>query len=177
MIATALAWIAGNRWAVTVACFIALGAFWAVEESRVSAAKLDAATARSEVAAVKAEAATSARLASEAYRAEEQRRALRQKEIADDAETRIAAARSDADAAVAAAGSLRQRAAALVTRGRATACNPAPAAVGPPAEDALGVFADVLGRAEARARLLADVADRAHEAGNICVHVYEALTP
>jgi hypothetical protein len=176
MTAAILAWIAGNRWAVAVACFCALGAFWAVEEARVSAARSDAATARAETAAVKAEAATSARLASEHYRAEEQRRALRQREIADEAEARIAAANADRDAAGAAADQLRSRVAAVVAAGRRAACSPAATASSPPAPDALELLADVLRRADARAGELAAFADSAHIAGRICEHAYRALT-
>ena len=141
-------------------------------------------SAQTEVATVKAArvqdqltAKAAALKAQTEYRAEEQRRAQRQKEIADESEARVAAARADADAAASAAGGLRQRIAALAARGRAATCNPSAPASGAPAEDALGVFADVLGRAEARARLLAQVADRAHEAGEICVFSYGSLMP
>ena len=43
----------------------------------------------------------------------------------------------------------------------------------PPASDAIGVLADVLGRADARASILADLADRRGIAGRACERAYD----
>ena len=44
-----------------------------------------------------------------------------------------------------------------------------------PAADPIGMLADVLGRADARAGKLAEYADRARIAGDACVSAYESL--
>ncbi|MES2187247.1 MAG: DUF2514 family protein [Pseudomonadota bacterium] len=72
-----------------------------------------------------------------------------------------------------------RRAAAAVANAARSGCpagNPAPGKVSPPAGDPIGVLADVLGRADARAGLLADYADRARAAGAQCERDYDALT-
>jgi hypothetical protein len=103
--------------------------------------------------------------------AEEQRRREAVDEIARetrDGGTRYAAARA---AAAGAAERLRQRAQAAVVSARAAA-----AAGSAPAGDPIGVLADVLGRADERAGILAEYADRARVAGLACQRSYEALT-
>lgn len=82
--------------------------------------------------------------------------------------------RVDADRAAADRGhrELQQRLAAAVAAARA-----ASAAGSPPAGDPIGVLADVLDRADARAGVLAEYADRARVAGNACVRAYDSLTP
>jgi len=93
---------------------------------------------------------------------------------AKNAQTRIAA---DRDRARAAEHRLRDQLATLVQRYRADGtpgANPAAAGHQPPAGDAIGVLADVLGRADQRAGILADAADRAHAAGLACERDYDA---
>jgi hypothetical protein len=99
------------------------------------------------------------------------------KENDDATATAISRAAADAASARTAADGLRQRVAALVAAARrAPGANPIPAGSSAPAGDPIGVLADVLGRCDARAGLLADYADRAHAAGESCVRAYEALT-
>ena len=84
---------------------------------------------------------------------------------------------ADRDRARAAEHRLRDQLATLVQRYRADgtpSANPAAAGQQPPAGDAIGVLADVLGRADQRAGELADAADRAHAAGLACERDYDA---
>lgn len=84
---------------------------------------------------------------------------------------------ADRDRARAAEQRLRDQLATLVNRyraDRAPSANPAAAGQQPPAGDAIGVLADVLGRADQRAGELADFADRAHAAGLACERDYDA---
>jgi len=70
---------------------------------------------------------------------------------------------------------LRDAAAAAAQRARAQCAGPAAADLGTPAGDPIGVLADVLGRADARAGELADIADRRYIAGRACEREYDAL--
>ena len=84
---------------------------------------------------------------------------------------------ADRDRARAAEHRLRDQLATLVQRYRADgtpSANPAAAGHQPPAGDAIGVLANVLGRADQRAGELADWADRAHAAGLACERDYDA---
>jgi len=84
---------------------------------------------------------------------------------------------ADRDRARAAEHRLRDQLATLVNRyraDRAPGTNPAAAEHQPPAGDAIGVLADVLGRADQRAGELADFADRAHAAGLACERDYDS---
>ena len=120
--------------------------------------------------------ATAAALAqTTAYRAEEQRRAAAHQEIVDEADRKILAARADAVVADAAAGKLRDRVVALVAQARATTGNPAAAQGSPPADDAIGMLAELQRRADARAGFLAYFADRASIAGQACERAYKSL--
>lgn len=125
--------------------------------------------ARAEVAA-KAEAAA---------RAEEQRRLAAQQEIIHANELAVTQARADASAARDAAARLRERVAAILASagsGQAGG-NPAAVTASAPADDAIRMCADLLGRADARLRVLAQVADEAHAAGQSCERSYDSLTP
>ncbi len=107
-----------------------------------------------------------------AARTEEQRRTAAQSEIANEASKQRDAARADAATAASAADGLRKQVAALVSR----AGHSAPAAGSAPADDPIGVLADVLERADQRAGELAEYADRARIAGQQCERSYDALT-
>lgn len=131
---------------------------------------------RRDWAAARDAAAEVARLAALAARAEEQRRVAALQEALDAAELEARRERADRAIADAAAGRLRERVAALVTAARFAARNPGLALGGTPAEDAAGVLADVLGRCEARVRVLAGVADERGRAGQLCERAYDALT-
>lgn len=122
---------------------------------------------------VTAAAEQKARLAAvEAARAEEQRRTAAQMEIANDASNQRDQARVDAAAAASAADGLRKQVAVLVAAGRC----PAAVAGSAPAGDPIGVLADVLGRADERAGVLASIADERGIAGRACERAYDALS-
>lgn len=71
-------------------------------------------------------------------------------------------------------GRVRDAAATAASRARAQCADPAAANLGTPAGDPIGVLADVLGRADARAGELADLADRRYIAGRACEREYDA---
>lgn len=81
-------------------------------------------------------------------------------------------ARADRDASDAAGRDLRVRLNAAVAAARATT-----APGGEAAGDPIGVLADVLSRADERAGILADYADRARIAGLACERSYDSLKP
>ena len=172
-------------WAIALAAAI-VGALIAAgaQQVRVSALKAEHAEYKAEQAALwrkQADLTAEAhKLALEADRAATQREQTLTATIesnakeAKNAQTRIAA---DRDRARAAEHRLRDQLATLVQRYRADGtpgANPAAAGHQPPAGDAIGVLADVLGRADQRAGILADAADRAHAAGLACERDYDA---
>lgn len=156
---------------------LAFGVRWALEDARADGHRAGQAEVHAEWATEKAAAALTAQLAEAEARAEEQRRNAAQKESDRVQAEEIQRARADAAAAGAAADQLRQRVAALVAAARESRGNPAAAFVGPPAEDAAGMLADVLGRCVERVRVLAAVADDRGAAGGACERSYDALTP
>jgi hypothetical protein len=91
-----------------------------------------------------------------------------QQEAVNRAQDQTQAAQRDAAAAGHAADRLRERTAELTKRARASCPSKATG-------DPIGVLADVLGRADARAGILAEYADRARIAGQLCEQSYEAL--
>jgi len=107
----------------------------------------------------------------QAARTEEQRRTAAQTEIANAATQAAEKARADARAASATSDKLRQRVAQLV------ASHPATTASSPATDDPIGMLADVFGRADQRAGILAAAADSARIAGQACERAYDALTP
>jgi len=163
-------------WA-SLAALVAMAVVIGAQRLQVGALRVELAGERQGRAADKAAAATAWGKESERIRAEEAagRKVLQEK--LDEERAKSQAARADAAIADAAAGKLQQRVASLVAAAREAARNPAPAASGPPAEDAAGMLADVLGQCVTRVRLLATVADERGIAGATCVGAYEALTP
>lgn len=157
-------------------------AIWAWGEHKESAGKFagdKAGYARGHAEWVKLDSDMTAKaLAAERrQRDEEQRRAKAQQEIEDAHQLALQKARADVAIADAAAGRLRERVIALVAASRSAAGHDTGAApISPPADDAAGVFADVLGRCVARVRLLAAVADDRGAAGSACEQSYDALT-
>lgn len=116
--------------------------------------------------------AQKARLAAvNAARAEEQRRTTAQSEIANEAAQQRSAALGDAFAARAAADSLRKQLAVVVSRAR----NSTPSAGSTPADDPIGVLADVFESVDERAGRLAEIADERGIAGQQCERDYESL--
>lgn len=171
-------WI-DRAWRILLVLAVAGAGWWA--HGRWHAAEL--AELRAEVAQAKAAHAVNratwaegARQASEAFRAEETRRAAAHQEIVDAATTAQARALRDAAAARVAAGGLRDAARAAAARSCVTAGNPAAASGGTPAEPASLVLPYVLSSAADRAVELAAAADAAHAAGSACELAYGALT-
>jgi hypothetical protein len=96
-------------------------------------------------------------------------RAQRMQEVQDAALIERQRLAADALAAAGAAAGLRQQLATLRAR------HPGPAGGGTPAGDAIGVLADVLERADTRARILAAFADESRAAGLACESAYESM--
>lgn len=107
---------------------------------------------------------------------ETQRRLDRQKANQDAQDLELAAARRDVVIADAAAGRLRDQNAAAARAWRDVLGHPAAGGQCPAAVDAIGVLADVLGRADRRAGILAGYADAARIAGLKCERDYDSLT-
>ena len=128
-------------------------------------------------AAERADIATRAAEAEAQARAVEAQRTAALETIRHDAQTEVQRARTDAAAAARAAGSLRQRAAALAAAcDRGPAPNPAPAGGSAPTSGAGLLLADVLGRVDDVAGELAAAYDQARAAGHACERSYTSLT-
>ena len=111
--------------------------------------------------------------ATDAARAEESRRVMRLQEAQDAEHLARKAAQRDAAAARAAVDRLRDTAAAFAS----VPGDPAAAGGCAAADDRARVLADLLGRAAARADQLAEQADGARIAGQLCQSAYDALRP
>ncbi|NSX15966.1 DUF2514 family protein [Cupriavidus taiwanensis] len=173
-IATARAALSAFPWRAAVALALGAGLFvagWTVNgwrlEGRIQ--QLQAKQAKEREGQAGALAA-----ASEAARAEEQRRTAEQRGIANAAAKERDQALADARAAGAVAEQLRMRGAQLAAAARA-AGHSAAAGGGASAGDPLDVLTDVLGRADKRAGELAEYADRSRVAGLACERSYDAL--
>ncbi|MGT2433527.1 DUF2514 family protein [Cupriavidus basilensis] len=163
-------------WRAAGAALLAAGLFaagWAVNGWRKDAELAELMAARAQERLSQAYAQVKA---VDEARLEEQRRTAAQTEIANVATKDAETARGDARAAGDAAEQLRGRVAQLLAASRA-AGNPAPAGGGSPTGDPIGMLADVLGRADQRAGILAEYADAARIAGQACERAYDALTP
>lgn len=99
-----------------------------------------------------------------------------QKRIADEAERQLAQARADAAIADAAAGRLSRRVAALVAAAREAASHPPAVGASAPAEDPIGMLAELQRRADEAAGVFARVADERGAAGSACEREYDSLT-
>ncbi|WP_399696629.1 DUF2514 family protein [Xenophilus sp.] len=133
------------------------------------------ASARVELAELRASYAEAGRHAEKAERARERTWADRIEEVSTNAEAEKNALAADLAASRAAADGLRSAAASAARR----ACPSAPAAgsgQAQPSADPLDLLVDVLGRADARAGELAEYADRLRIAGEACEASYDALT-
>jgi hypothetical protein len=111
--------------------------------------------------------------ASNDYRSRELELTQKLRSHEDEAATKLTALRADIVARDAAAGRLQQRVAALVAASRQAAAGSAPVQSRPSTDDPIGVLADVLSRADARAGLLATVADERGIAGKLCEREYD----
>jgi hypothetical protein len=162
-------------WALGLGLVAAL-ATAGIERMRAADARTEAATARKDLADYRATAAESGRLAERAQRTQEQNWRTRVDGVIQDGQQKIAAARNDAALAGAAERGVRDQLAAFRAAVRAASAAPAAAEGGTPAGDPIGVLADVLGRADRRAGILASFADDAHAAGIICERHADAVT-
>lgn len=113
--------------------------------------------------------------AAKAAQDETTRRVAAQQEVAHAAQVQADAARADAVSAARARDSLRVQLSAFVSAHRGPV-DPGTAGGGTPAGDPIGVLADVLGRADERAGILAGIADERGIAGAACERAYDALT-
>jgi len=161
-----MTWVLANwKLLLAVVLLVLLG----LQTVRVAELKQDAADQRAADAETRL-------LADRAQRTEEQRRSAAVTKEATDAQIRIASLEGDLRLAAGAADGLRAAANSAASRARAGAC----AATSGPSQsgaDAIGVLADVLGRADQRAGVLAEHADRLRIAGIACERSYNALTP
>lgn len=171
MIAAALA----NWKLILIAALLVL---LGLQTVRVADAKKETAQARTDLAEYKATAAESARLAERAERAEEQRTATNTRKAVDEAHAQTELARAAAGRADTAAERLSRQLAAVRTADRARQ-DPAATGRGPgePGPDAIGVLADVLGRADARAGIVERYADTLRIAGATCERYADGLQP
>lgn len=159
-----------------IAAALALGAVAAVQTVRLHSAQLDAANTRTANAKTLAHIADLTAKALVAVRNQETAWATAQERNARETATQIAAAQADADGARHASDGLRHRIAHLVAEARGRAANPSAAPAVEATGDPIGVLADVLGRADERAGVLAAYADAARIAGKSCERDYDALT-
>lgn len=163
------------KWIAIGVAFAGLAGALGVQTLRVSGLKTDIAQLETDHAKAQLRAADAALALSEEHRATERRRVANQRKAQDDSAQKLAAARAARDAATAAAGRVSARVDALVAAIRSAAGNPAPAPGSTATEDPLDLLADVLRRADARAGLLADEADRRGAAGALCERLYDGL--
>ncbi|WP_432730528.1 DUF2514 family protein [Variovorax sp. W6] len=145
-----------------------------IERTRASAARAEASAARKELANLRATAAEVARLAERAARNTEQTWRSRVDGVIQDGQQQIARARDDADRAGAAERRVRAQLDAFRSSVRAAGAAPTTAGGGPPAEAALDLLTDLLGRSGAALRELGQFADAAHTAGITCERYADA---
>ena len=163
------------RWYAVAAAVSLVAASWFWQRHQIDGLKNRLEAEKTGRLADRANAAEDAASAALAYRAKEQAWAKSREDIINVAIEKTEAAASAVVAAHDASDRLRARVAAITAAGRAAACNPAAAGASAPAADPIGMLADVLGRADARAGKLAEYADRARIAGDACVSAYESL--
>lgn len=166
-------------WPVLLIAALGWGASTAID-AWVLQHKLTGAEARAQLATNRADAAEAAFALSEQYRAEEARIRNAQQEAIDHAQDQIEAAQRDAAAARDSARSLRAAADAAATAALGSTGWPRDTSLAQGSDAAASpahVLADVLGRADDAAGLLAEALDRAHIAGQACQRAYQALIP
>lgn len=161
---------------LAIAAALGFATFGGVQTIRLSHAQAAVALERQARADDRAKAEAAARIASENYRAEEQRRAAaRQKEI-DDAQALAAQLDADRAAALSAGDRLRRALAAERASSCPAAGNPAPAPAGSPAPAPRDLSALVQRRLDEAQDRIAGFADQAAAAGQTCERIHDSLT-
>jgi hypothetical protein len=169
-------------WAAVVAALLAGGALFVHHERDIGAARVEAVrqTEHAAAAAVAASAVASAA-------AESQRREARIQEVVHATQQAASQVAADASSAARERDALRRERDALLLQLRAAIASsrgsvpshPAFAAGGEdqPGGDPIGVLADVLDRADQRAGVLAEIADRRRITAEACERSSDALNP
>ena len=160
-------------WALAVA---ALAALLGLQTVRLADERADHQATKADYNKRVADAEKAGRQAVEDARAEEQRRTAAVQGIADDAQKKLDAARTDAVAARDAGERLRARLAQLTAACRAASSNPNTANAGPAAEPTADLLADVQRRLDEATDGIAGFADSAYTSGKACERSYDALT-
>lgn len=159
--------------AVVLAALLGLLAW---QTMRLAAAEKATAEARTDLANFKAAAAETTAVALRAQLKRHEQITTDQRKALDAASTESLAAQADSAGARAAADGLRAQVARFAAAARAALQRADAAERGAAGADPIGVLADVLGRADARAGQLAEIADRARISGRLCERSYDALT-
>lgn len=168
--------VTGKVWLYVGAAVVALlGVGLVVQTLRLAAAQSATDAVQAKFYRYRLDAEAAARLASDNYRREEQRRITAQKENDARALSELAAARADAAGLADALRRLRERAAADAAR-RAAAGHPQLVTSGAAAGPAPDLPTDVLGGLGEAAGQLAAYADAARIAGLACERSYGSLT-
>ena len=162
---------------VKLAAMAVLLAAVGVQTVRLASEKQDFADARADWADVRAEASRIKAKAQSVEREEENRRQQEKENAILEAKAKNERLAADLVRANRAAAGLQNAAAAAAERARQACQGPQAGAGGPAAEDPAGVLADVLGRLDARAGILAKAADDSRIAGAACERSYDSLTP
>ncbi|MDM0116940.1 DUF2514 family protein [Variovorax sp. J22R133] len=103
------------------------------------------------------------------------RRTDLQRKALDEAATQVQVAQRDAAGARDSHELVQQQAARYAAAARAASARAAALESSAAGVDPIGVFAELLGRADARTGKLAEIADRARVAGLLCERSYDAL--
>lgn len=155
---------------------IALAGALGAQTLRLANARAELATARAGYAEERTKAAEAAAKVLAEYRAREQGILTDHERVEREAIAKLAALDADLGRTRAAAGSLRGARDAAVAAGRAAAaCGSASQPGGATGGDSIGVLADVLGRADERAGIVAEFADRTRIAHEACISEYGAV--
>jgi Na+-translocating ferredoxin:NAD+ oxidoreductase RnfC subunit len=162
------------KWWIVGGAFALVCSAWLVQTLRVQVLRADLAESMSLRAQEREASAEAARIQSEEYRIEDQRRASAIRSVVGEAIKLSEAVALDANSVRAAHDRLLQRYRAALSR-RAPD-DPAPATGSPPTAAADDLSTELLGRVSEAAGLLAAEADKRGIAGNACVKSYEALT-
>jgi selenocysteine-specific translation elongation factor len=111
----------------------------------------------------------------EAVRAKEVARVIALEGVINANTEKLAATQADAAAARVAADRLRDKIARITAAASERSANPGASPASSAADDTTLVLADLLRRADERAGELAEFADRAHQAGQVCEASYYAV--